>query len=127
MKFSRAGRVASVPAFWLPVVLGLPAVTLLHAGVSTTPPAAAKAWWDEVMVLSGDAMEGRDTGSPGYDRAAEYVAGKFRQYGLQPAGEGGTYFQPITFEQVELDVAASSAVVVDANGHAEPLGSGIMS
>jgi hypothetical protein len=40
-----------------------------HAG---PPPADAetKAWWALTQEISSDAMEGRDTGSPGYDRAA---------------------------------------------------------
>src|SRR5262245_38540714 len=48
-------------------------------------------WWRTTEVLSSDAMEGRDTGSAGYDRAAAYVAERFAQAGLKPAGDNGTY------------------------------------
>jgi hypothetical protein len=47
-------------------------------------------------------MEGRDTGSPGYDRAAAYVAGRFERAGLRPAGDGGTFFQRIRFDEIEV-------------------------
>ena len=34
-------------------------------------------WWSHVAVLADDALEGRDTGSPGHRKAAEYVAREF--------------------------------------------------
>ena len=37
--------------------------------------------------------EPRFTGYPGFFKAAEYIASKFREYGLQPYGENGTYFE----------------------------------
>lgn len=49
----------------------------------------------DVRALSADAMQGRLTGSAGYDRAAQYVADRFRALGLQPAGDAGTYFQRV--------------------------------
>ena len=42
-------------------------------------------------------MEGRLTGAPGGKRAAEYVAAAFKSYGLEPAGEAGTYMQSFEF------------------------------
>jgi hypothetical protein len=45
--------------------------------------------------LSSDLLEGRDSGSRGFDIAAEYVASQFRQLGLTPAGDNGTYFQHV--------------------------------
>lgn len=45
--------------------------------------------------LASDLLEGREAGSRGYDIAAEYVASQFRQLGLQPAGDAGSYFQRV--------------------------------
>jgi Zn-dependent M28 family amino/carboxypeptidase len=45
--------------------------------------------------LASDFLEGRDSGSRGFDIAAEYVASQFRQLGLTPAGDNGTYFQKV--------------------------------
>ena len=45
--------------------------------------------------LASDLLEGRDSGSRGFDIAAEYVASQFRQLGLTPAGDNGTYFQNV--------------------------------
>lgn len=75
------------------------------------PDAATRAWWALTRELSSDAMEGRDTGSRGYDRAAAVVAKRFAAAGLKPVGEGGGWFQTITFEDLRLDEARSRLVI----------------
>ncbi|MGH8109572.1 MAG: M28 family metallopeptidase [Arenimonas sp.] len=49
----------------------------------------------DVGYLAADAREGRTTGSPGFDQAAEYVATRYKNLGLEPAGDNGTYFQRV--------------------------------
>jgi hypothetical protein len=44
--------------------------------------------------LAHDSMEGRGTGTRGYARAAEFVAGEMRRLGLEPAGDSG-FFQRV--------------------------------
>jgi hypothetical protein len=61
------------------------------------------AWWHTTEALSNDSMEGRDTGSAAYQRAADMVAARFKAAGLQPAGENGTYFQNVPMHQIEVD------------------------
>jgi hypothetical protein len=57
--------------------------------------------FDHVTALSGQNLSGRRAGTPGAEIAANYIANRFKQYGLQPAGDlyEGSYFQsfPITF------------------------------
>lgn len=53
--------------------------------------------------LSHDLLEGRDTGSRGLEIASLYIAAQFEQYGLKPAGDGGSYMQRVTFRQSFLD------------------------
>ena len=48
-----------------------------------------------VRFLSHDLLEGRGTGQRGGDIAAEYIAAQFAEYGLKPAGDGGTYMQKV--------------------------------
>jgi hypothetical protein len=79
------------------------------------------AWWRTTDVLSSDAMEGRDTGSPGYDRAAAYVGERFAQAGLKPAGDDGTYFQSIRFADIEVVSAGTSVALEYTNGAKRPL------
>ena len=83
--------------------------------------ALTQAWWATTGALSGDDMEGRDTGSAGYDRAAAYTADRFRRAGLQPAGDGGSYFQRIEFDEMEVASEGTSFTVKYAAGGARPL------
>ncbi len=46
-----------------------------------------------VKVLASPQMKGRGLGTPELDKAAEYIAGKFREYGLTPGANDGSYFQ----------------------------------
>ena len=46
-----------------------------------------------VQVLAAPEMEGRPTGSAGMERAARYIAGEFQRAGLEPGGDGGSFFQ----------------------------------
>lgn len=49
---------------------------------------------ETVWFLSGDELGGRGFGSKGLELAAEYIAEKFREAGLKPAGDReGSYFQ----------------------------------
>src|SRR6267154_2750018 len=48
-----------------------------------------------VRFLSHDLLEGRGTGQRGGEIAAEYIATEFAEYGLKPAGDGGTYMQKV--------------------------------
>ncbi|HWF11789.1 MAG TPA: M28 family metallopeptidase [Bryobacteraceae bacterium] len=64
-------------------------------------------WWSYVEFLASDKLEGRNTGSEGHRKAAEYVAGQFERDGLKPAGEQG-YIQPVKFLTKELDETRSS-------------------
>ncbi len=50
---------------------------------------------ETIKFLSSDELMGRGLGTPYLDSAANYIASKFKSYGLQPAGE--SYFQ--TFEK----------------------------
>ena len=65
-------------------------------------------WWALTRELSDDAMEGRDTGSPAYDRAAALVARRFAQAALKPVGEAGGWFQPIAFDDLRVNEAHSA-------------------
>ena len=48
-----------------------------------------------ITYLAADAAQGRRTLTPGYEKAADWAAAKFKEWGLAPAGENGTYFQKV--------------------------------
>ncbi|MGI4855235.1 MAG: M28 family peptidase, partial [Janthinobacterium lividum] len=78
-----------------------------------TAPAAA--WWSHVQYLADDKLEGRKTGTPGYEKALAYVEDQFKGIGLKPAGTQG-YQQPIAFVPTTLDVVHSSIALKNAAG-----------
>jgi hypothetical protein len=53
--------------------------------------------------IAHDSMMGRQTGSAGAYKTADYVASEFRRLGLEPAGENGTYFQTVPFWIAAVD------------------------
>lgn len=55
-----------------------------------------------IEFLASDMMRGREPGSNGYNIAADYVVSQYRQMGLLPAGDDGTYFQQVPLRQALL-------------------------
>jgi hypothetical protein len=49
--------------------------------------------------LSAKEMEGRGTMQPGGDRAANWIAGRFKEMGLKPLGDKDLYLQKIDFKE----------------------------
>ncbi len=81
------------------------------SGQSTTAAITAQDLRQRLFAFADDSMGGRRSGSIGDFKATEYVAGEFRRLGLQPAGEGGTWFQTVPFFIAEP--AATSLSVGD--------------
>lgn len=69
--------------------------------------------------LADDLLEGRGTGTRGYMLAANYIRAHFEQMGLEPAGEGGTYFQKVRFRQITPVPERDSLVIRRNNGDAK--------
>src|SRR3954463_5522220 len=75
-------------------------------------------WWAHIKTLASDDFQGRLTGSPGYRKAADYVAGVFEREGLKPAGTEG-YFQDVNFEVQTIQTASSKVILT--SGKAAPI------
>jgi hypothetical protein len=56
-----------------------------------------------VEYLASDELRGRDTPSPGLERAAAYLAARLGEFGLDPAGDDGTFIgrYPVLEERVD--------------------------
>jgi Zn-dependent M28 family amino/carboxypeptidase len=68
-----------------------------------------------LVIIASDSLEGRDTGSPGQKKAAEYVSGFYKQYGLTPAAtatDGSKSF----LQKYNLYKRSWSEVYVKADG-----------
>ena len=104
-------------AISLCIAVSLSAHAQQHPRDSAIHDADTKAWWHTTEALSGDDMEGRDTGSAAYQRAADYVAARFKAAGLKPAGDSGTYFQSVPMHELALDPGGTSFTVERPGGN----------
>ncbi len=57
----------------------------------TKPVFSEKRMMSHIKFLASDEMKGRGLGTPELDKVAQYIADKFKSYGLQPMA--GSYFQ----------------------------------
>ena len=71
----------------------------VRAGLDAIRPAALES---HLRFLADDLLEGRGTGTRGYDLAARYVASRFEALGLAPGGAGGSWFQPLPLRRADV-------------------------
>ncbi|MGN8226677.1 M20/M25/M40 family metallo-hydrolase [Gracilimonas sp. BCB1] len=69
----------------------------------TTPEISDADVKTHITFLAADEMRGREAGTPEEAAAANYIADLFRSYGLDPAGDDGTYFQEFTINTAVLN------------------------
>ena len=87
--------------FCLGCATALLAASPLAAQRSSTPEARLAsavrpdALWAPLKFLASDLLEGRGTGQRGGDLAVAYIGSQFREMGLDPAGDSGTYYQHV--------------------------------
>lgn len=86
----------------------LAALALVLASVLSIGPQAMRA---HVNFLASDALEGRETGTRGYDVAAAYVAAQFEAVGAEPAGDDGTYFHRVPMRTFLVDGQESTFTI----------------
>ena len=64
-----------------------------------------------IRMLSADAMQGRKSGEPGGRMAADYIVEKLKEWGIEPAGNNGSYFQEMPFEYYWAERGASLEII----------------
>ena len=102
-------------------MLGLALLTC--AGVGAQPPALPAAVrsaadgiseeqlaWDLAFLASNE-LGGRNTPSPGFDSASDYIAQRLAGLGLRPAGDAGSFRQHYELRETRLDTEAASMEV----------------
>ncbi len=75
---------------------------------SLTPVFSPERMQAHVEYLASEDLQGRGLGTPELDTAAEYIAAQFKEIGLQPGADDGSYFQSwkaiVGKEMAEKDV-----------------------
>ncbi|HTI38960.1 MAG TPA: M20/M25/M40 family metallo-hydrolase [Vicinamibacterales bacterium] len=98
----------------------IPCIGLAVAAlILQTPPREGQQWWHHIEFLADDALQGRNVGTPGFEKAAEYVEQQFKEIGLKPAGSSG-YRQPVKLESRRL-VPEESSIALVRDGQEQPL------
>lgn len=87
-----------IPAFYGCIMAQDPVQQQYAAEIT---PETAKA---HLSVLASAEFEGRGTGEPGGEKAAEYIANEFKRLGLA-APVDGSYFQPVKLTRTRFDVS----------------------
>jgi len=62
---------------------------------------------ERIAVLAHDSLEGRGPATRGEERTLAYLISQFRQLGLEPAGDSGTYLQRVPIIGVRIDPSAT--------------------
>jgi len=61
----------------------------------------AKSMKEHVFTLASKEFQGRETGTEGNKKAADYIAGQFASFGVPPIPGDGDYFQEVAFSTVK--------------------------
>ncbi len=61
----------------------------------------AKAMKEHVFTLASKEFQGRETGTEGNKKAADYIAGQFSSFGIPPIPGDGDFFQEVTFSSIK--------------------------
>jgi len=102
------------------LIAGTLAVALAIALGAQSTAIRPDAILDHVKFLASDDMRGRASGSPELERAADYIAERFRAAGLEPGGDGGTWFQRFELD-AGLTVGAGNTLSVQQGSRAVTL------
>jgi hypothetical protein len=117
----RRGFCITVASYCALALAAPPPETTLHPRDREIHDADTQAWWHTTEALSNDGMEGRDTGSAAYQRAADYVAGRFKAAGLKPAAENAGYFQSVPMREISAVPDGTHFSLLRDNGSEVPL------
>jgi len=63
--------------------------------------------------LAAPEREGRRTLTPGYEKSVEWAAAKFKEWGVKPAGENGTYLQNVPISGTYVATTGTPELSVD--------------
>jgi len=58
--------------------------------------------------FASDELLGRNTPSPGFDKAADYIVSRLTKAGVNPSGDNGTFYQRYEMHESQIDTMAAS-------------------
>lgn len=113
----------SVSAIFLSALLSFgaerPAPNEYRAGVKSIQTREIRAWLE---FLASPELEGRDTGSRGYDVASRYIATLLKGFGVEPGGDDGTFYHRFTMVKRERLTKEAFVSLTGADKKVERIG-----
>jgi hypothetical protein len=85
--------------------------SLAFADEEQAIPFDARAALAYIKDLASDSMLGRKSGQPGGVLAEDYIASRLKEWGIEPGGVDGTYFQPFTFPHFNIGPGARLKII----------------
>jgi len=86
------------------------------SAIAADTRAGSAALQAHIEFLADDLLEGRETGTRGYNIAAKYVASQFAMAGLMPVGDRETYMQRVPVRSALLDADSAVFEIIGPNG-----------
>jgi Zn-dependent M28 family amino/carboxypeptidase len=100
----------------------LPLIILVgcSAAVAAEPSASidAERISQTVKVLASDEFEGRAPGTPGEAKTIEWLSNRFRELGLEPGGERGSWTQTVPLVRTQIGSPATLSVAIQGKQRA---------
>jgi hypothetical protein len=100
----------------------LPLIILVgcSAAVAAEPSASidAERISQTVKVLASDEFEGRAPGTPGEAKTIEWLSNRFRELGLEPGGERGSWTQTVPLVRTQIASPATLSVAIQGKQRA---------
>src|SRR3954462_15650544 len=80
------------------------------------PAVSAKLIKNDDRVLSSNEFLGRGPGEAGEEKAITYIEKSFKETGIEPAGDAGTFFQDLPLVRLDRHAGASLSVKIGHSG-----------
>jgi hypothetical protein len=74
-----------------------------------------------IAYLADDKLKGRLPGTEGFQMAVDYVVTQYKQMGVAPGGDAGSFLQKLVIRKAVLDNASATAILKGADGRTETL------
>ncbi len=84
---------------------------LKHAPKPTVAEITAADLMTRLYIFADDSMMGREAGTPGNRKGADYIAAELKKLGLKPAGENGDFLQVVPLVKRAVDGDATKLQV----------------
>src|SRR4051812_42093240 len=95
---------------WLGVAIISPA--LQAQSPASLPAISAERIKNDDRVLSSNEFLGRGPGEAGEEKAITYIEKSFKETGIEPAGDAGTFFQDVPLVRLDRQAGASLSVKI---------------